>query len=73
MPGSDLTYSGIGVIAPALITSNAESCFAMREVLFPAAEQGRLTGCVHDGYWSDVGTPERLQATRADFQAGLCR
>ena len=45
----------------------------MREVLFPAAEQGRLTGCVHDGYWSDVGTPERLQATRADFQAGLCR
>jgi len=45
----------------------------MREVLFPAAEQGLLTGCVHDGYWSDVGTPDRLQRTQVDFEAGLCR
>ena len=71
--GSALTYSGIGVIAPALIQSSTKVCFAMREVLFPAAEQGRLTGCVHDGYWSDVGTPDRLQNTQADFEAGLCR
>jgi MurNAc alpha-1-phosphate uridylyltransferase len=73
LPGSALTYSGIGVIAPALIQSSTKACFAMREVLFPAAEQGRLTGCVHDGYWSDVGTPDRLQNTQADFEAGLCR
>ena len=73
LPGSEYTYSGIGVIAPALIASVSKSCFAMREVLFPAAEQGRLTGCVHDGYWSDVGTPDRLRATQVDFEAGLCR
>jgi len=71
--GSELTYSGIGVIAPALILAPTKAGFAMREVLFPAAEQGLLTGCIHDGYWSDVGTPARLQSTQADFEAGLCR
>ena len=72
--GSELTYSGIGVIAPALDPERRRKVrFAMREVLFPAAEQGLLTGCVHDGYWSDVGTPDRLQDTQADFEAGLCR
>lgn len=73
LPGAALTYSGIGVIAPALVLSPTKVRFAMREVLFPAAEEGLLTGCVHDGYWSDVGTPERLQRTQADFEAGLCR
>jgi len=70
--GSELTYSGIGVIAPALIRSSKKVRFAMREVLFPAAEQGLLTGCIHDGYWSDVGTPDRLRDTQTDFEAGLC-
>lgn len=73
LPGSELTYSGIGVIAPALVLAPTKTRFAMREVLFPAAEQGLLTGCVHDGYWSDVGTPDRLQRTQVDFEAGLCR
>ena len=60
-------------ITPDLIRNCPKAAFPLRDVLFPAASEGRLTGEMHLGYWSDVGTPERLAAAQADYESGLCR
>jgi MurNAc alpha-1-phosphate uridylyltransferase len=56
------TYAGISLLHPALIADYPErrSVFPLLEALLPAIDKGLLEGRVHDGAWSDVGTPERL-------------
>ena len=58
--GERLTYSGIGLFDPALLAEAASGRFPLRPWLQRALDAGRLTGQRHDGYWLDVGTPERL-------------
>jgi MurNAc alpha-1-phosphate uridylyltransferase len=69
---SRLTYSGIGVYRPSLlsgwrgIVGHAPGAraqpprFALAPLLRAAMRDGRVTGEVHLGQWTDVGTPERL-------------
>jgi len=71
--GDEVTFAGIGVITPGLVRNCPKTVFPLRDVLFRAASEGILTGEMHLGYWSDVGTPERLAAARADYHSGLCR
>lgn len=58
------TYSGIAVAKPSLIADFPErkQRFALREALWYWLSQRRLAGSLHTGPWSDVGTPERLNA-----------
>jgi len=58
--GERLTYSGIGVFDPALLQGAAPGRFPLLPWLTKARDAGRLTGQRHEGYWLDVGTPERL-------------
>jgi len=61
--GRSYTYSGIGLFRPSLfhgVAAGERSPLA--PLLFQAAQQGRLCGLVHQGRWTDVGTPERLAA-----------
>lgn len=55
-----LTYSGIGLFYPHFF----ESCVPGRSPLAPllrqAATENRLSGQHYQGYWRDIGTPERL-------------
>lgn len=57
-----LTFSGIGVYRHALF----EGCTGGRQPLAPllraAMARGLVTGEHYRGYWSDIGTPERLAA-----------
>jgi N-acetyl-alpha-D-muramate 1-phosphate uridylyltransferase len=59
-PDTPLTYSGVGVIDPALLAQAAPGRFPLKPWLQKALREGRLTGERHDGYWLDVGTVERL-------------
>jgi hypothetical protein len=59
-PADRLTYSGVGIIDPALLAEAAPGRFPLRPWLQKALDAGRLSGQRHDGYWLDVGTPERL-------------
>ena len=59
-PADRLTYSGVGIIDPALLLEAAPGRFPLRPWLQKALDAGRLSGQRHDGYWLDVGTPERL-------------
>lgn len=56
-----LTFSGIGVYAPALFAGVARGTKCqLAALLRPAMAQGRVSGAHHRGVWMDVGTPERL-------------
>ncbi len=57
------TFGGISLLKPDLIASypDKRQKFPLVEVLRRAISNRQLTGQVHHGHWSDVGTPERLQ------------
>lgn len=55
-----LTYSGIGVYHPALFAGLAIAPLKLRPVLNNAIQAGRISGERYNGYWMDIGTPERL-------------
>lgn len=61
-----LTFSGIAVVAPALVQGfPAGATFPLRDALASALVAGAVCGEVHGGRWSDVGTPQRLADLRA--------
>jgi MurNAc alpha-1-phosphate uridylyltransferase len=72
-----LTFSGIGVYRPALLerwrdvgggtpgAARQPPCFKLAPLLITAMADACVTGQRHDGRWTDVGTPERLQALDA--------
>ena len=67
------TYSGIGVLGPALFRGLAPGIRPLRTVLRPAARRGALQGILHDGLWRDAGTPARLAGVRALLRARRSR
>ncbi len=69
--GECLTYSGIGLLSPALIAGETDGVFPLRRVFDRSIEQGRLLGEVHRGFWWDVGTEERLATLKARLESGL--
>ena len=64
--GLSYTFSGISVIAPAMIKAYRSSsrAFPLRDVLQQSINKGRVTAEVFHGYWCDVGTPGRLHELR---------
>lgn len=60
--GEPCTYSGIGLLSPALLRGWDDEAFPLREPLRAAAARGRLRGCCWQGDWEDVGTVERYEA-----------
>lgn len=58
--GGRLTFAGVSVIDPALVAGRAPGRFPLAPLLRTAAAAGRVSGEVHAGYWTDVGTPQRL-------------
>lgn len=55
-----LTFSGIGVYAPALFAGCEPGAFPLAPLLREAMAAGRVGGRRHAGAWVDVGTPQRL-------------
>ena len=73
-----LTFSGIGVYRPALLAgwratvagdSGAPPRFRLAPLLREAMARGAASGEHHTGQWTDVGTPERLEALDAQLRA----
>ena len=58
-----LTYSGIGCYRPRFFRKYMpkQNHFPLAPLLKQSAKDNTLSGQYFNGYWSDVGTPERLQ------------
>jgi MurNAc alpha-1-phosphate uridylyltransferase len=56
------TYSGIAVIHPRLFADRSPGRFPLAPLLRAAASRREVTAELFTGFWSDVGTPERLAA-----------
>lgn len=59
-----LTYAGIALIRPRLLSGERPGRFGLAPLLRRAARVGEVTGQIYGGRWFDAGTPERLQALR---------
>ncbi|MFA5531797.1 MAG: hypothetical protein WDA11_14170, partial [Thiohalomonadaceae bacterium] len=55
-----LTYAGLGIFRPELFLNCPPGSFPLAPLLRLAMAQGRVTGELWTGAWTDVGTPERL-------------
>jgi MurNAc alpha-1-phosphate uridylyltransferase len=62
-----LTYSGVAIIHPELLSGAPGGRFALLPWLERAREARRLGGQRHNGRWLDVGTPERLASLDAEL------
>ena len=60
--GPRVTFSGLSVMSGALFAGLAPGKSALRPQLEVAINSQRLSGELWSGLWSDVGTPERLEA-----------
>ncbi|MFT5395699.1 MAG: MurNAc alpha-1-phosphate uridylyltransferase [Gammaproteobacteria bacterium] len=56
-----LTYSGIGLYSPRFFKDRAHGKLPLAPLLRQSAQENRLTGQYFKGFWSDIGTPERLE------------
>lgn len=59
-----LTFSGIGLYRPALFAELPPGRRALRPVFEQALADEQLSGELHTGFWSDIGTLERLDQAR---------
>ncbi len=64
------TFSGIGLYRPAFFHHLTPGRRALRPVFESAIDQRQITASLHPGYWSDIGTPERLTEARRAWPAG---
>lgn len=60
--GGDFVYSGIAILHSDLFKDSPDGPFSLRDLLFRATEQGRVSAQVHYGAWSDIGTHEDYAA-----------
>ncbi|MDH4228882.1 MAG: nucleotidyltransferase family protein [Nitrospirota bacterium] len=66
-------FTGIQVISPGCLTylNPAGTVFPITDSYMAALRAGEhLAAFVHHGYWSDLGTPERLLQAEADLATG---
>ncbi len=55
-----LTFSGIGLYSPKLFDNTAPGKTKLAPILRLAMAQNRVTGEQFNGFWMDIGTPQRL-------------
>jgi len=62
--GDKLTWGSIGVFKPGLFDNVGSGRCTLRTLFDTAIPSGEISGEYYDGFWSDVGTPERLEQLR---------
>lgn len=59
--GEPFTFSGIGIYHPALFDHVPAGVSKLGPLLRQAISRQRVSGQKYEGFWMDIGTPERLQ------------
>lgn len=55
-----LTYSGIGLFNPELFSHTSPGKHKLAPLLRDAMSKNKVSGEIHEGFWLDIGTPQRL-------------
>ena len=63
--GSDYVYAGIALIHRDLFIDSPQGAFSLRDLLFAAVENGKVSAQIHRGKWTDIGTPEEYARANA--------
>ncbi|MEI7795979.1 MAG: nucleotidyltransferase family protein [Methylococcaceae bacterium] len=61
LKGGMLTFSGIGIYSPEFFKNAPQNSTKLAPLLRAAMLKNRVKGQFFDGFWLDIGTPERLQ------------
>ena len=59
----DYTFAGLSILKPELFAGLEVGFIKLAPILRQAMSNQQVTGSVFEGFWSDVGTYERLEAT----------
>lgn len=62
-----LTFAGVSVLRPQLFAGLPDGPYPLAPVLRAAMARQAVSGQLHRGHWTDVGTPERLQQLRGQL------
>ncbi|MCY3941937.1 MAG: nucleotidyltransferase family protein [Gammaproteobacteria bacterium] len=62
--GPRYTFGGVSILSPELFRAATGERFGLAPLLRAAADEGRVSGALYEGYWADAGTVERLEAIR---------
>jgi MurNAc alpha-1-phosphate uridylyltransferase len=62
------TFSGIGIYRPAFFSTVAGGAQKLAPYLREAMAQQQVSASLYQGFWADIGTPERLAAAEAAWQ-----
>lgn len=65
-----LTFSGIGVYHPQLFAGCKIKPFPLAPLLRQQMSAGRISGAYYNGYWVDIGTPERYRLLNRKLENG---
>ena len=65
-----LTFSGISLLHPDLFAACTGGAFQLAPLLRAAMLADRVSGILHTGIWSDVGTAERLSSLESLLSQG---
>jgi N-acetyl-alpha-D-muramate 1-phosphate uridylyltransferase len=66
-----LTFSGISLLSPNLFDGVDEKIFPLEPILDIAAINQSLSGEIYEGYWSDIGSQDRLKQTEEYLKTDL--
>ncbi|WP_243750544.1 N-acetylmuramate alpha-1-phosphate uridylyltransferase MurU [Thiomicrorhabdus marina] len=61
----EFTFAGISVLKPQMFADMEVDFIPLAPILRNAMQQKLLSGAVYQGFWSDIGTLERLQEAEA--------
>ncbi|MBF9029622.1 NTP transferase domain-containing protein [Rhodobacterales bacterium HKCCE3408] len=62
-------YTGAQILGRGVVARWPEGPFEMREIWEALMAEGRLYGCLHPGYWADVGHPAGIAEAEAMLKA----
>lgn len=65
------TFAGVSVLSPQLLVTESVGFKPLAPILRKAMAQNKITGQIHQGIWSDIGTPERLAEANAQLSKGV--
>lgn len=65
------TFSGIGIYHPKLFVNLAPGKSKLGPLLRQAVRSKQVSGEKHDGFWMDIGTPQRLQELDHYYRRGM--